>query len=513
MVQVAVSREELNKRKPELGPIRETPNPPVDFKTPDNRLGIPESPSFSLKDQGSTGGPTNRLMSTSGTTPVEQGTPRLMSTTSSGPGSNRNVPDLPASTGDIDTDLQNALDAYREFLRQNADAYYSEQESMINTSLEEQLTRLEKAYQEAVRQGEMSEEEAMEQFEEQVKAINQHAYQNSQITNLAAEQRGIGSSQQMLAMHQGDQRHTQELRNENVKSRDKRINDIRDRIAQITNEYNLDVNLAETTAELALRQAQAQADQMFNTGMSELNMMQYQAYLQTKQHLTIEEQRHLNILEQMAKQQQYTQDNMHLQQRFTQENMNLQHTLDLDKMKTQHGYDLEKIDIQFNNDLTKMAKQFGYETRLNNQRHSQALGQIRAQRDSAIKQAEAQYKAERQRLYNSYHNKNSQEFKIREAQLKEARDQMIQQIHTNSIVDGMNALGNEHWAWNTWVSDPSSVLNDPNRYFQPNKLSGALKGRNNLPQRDIVTQERAGGNSYLDALKSYTNSNYIFRGL
>jgi hypothetical protein len=220
-----------------------------------------------------------------------------------------------------DASLEKAMNNYREFLRSSSDAHFTEQKAMIQTSLEQQLNRLEKAYDEAVRQGKMSEEEAAEQFEENVKAINEDAYINSQLTELSAQQRGIQNSQQMLAMQQGDQRHTQSLRDENRRARDKRVNDIKDRIAQITNEYNLDRHEANTTAELAIRQAQAQADQMFNTGMSQLNLMQYQSYLETKQNLTIQEQQHLYVLQQMAQQQQYTQDNMYLNQQFTQDNM------------------------------------------------------------------------------------------------------------------------------------------------------------------------------------------------
>lgn len=359
-----------------------------------------------------------------------------------------------------DQTLDQSLKDYTKFLNEQRNSYIQEQTAIANSGKTQQLNDLQKSYDQALLDGQKQQTDVEDQFVENTGAINDEAYLQSQQTELGAQQRGIGNSQQLLALQSGDKRNTQNLMNENRIARDKRINDIKTRISQITNEHNMNVSEVNTLYNNNLQQINAQASQMYTQNMANMTLEQYKHALQMKGQLTLQEQEQLNTLERMetqqgydlskmAVQQQYTQENMAKQQQYTQDNMNLQYKLDLGKMKTQHGYDMEKIDTQFNNDLTKMAKQHGYDMSKIGAQHANQMAQINAQRKSAMAQADAQRKAQESALKNAYLNPNSSEYKIRMAQIDESHKNAYDQAYNKAMGQAKGVYEAENYTKNS----------------------------------------------------------------
>lgn len=341
--------------------------------------------------------------------------------------------------------IQNSQQQFKDFLKGSSDSYYETQKAMLDAQKAERLTELQKALDQAIADGRISEEEAQKQLQAETEAINSDAYLASQATDLSAQSRGIGNSQQLLAMQMGDQRHANDLRSDARVARDERINQIKERLSQIKNNHNLDVALTNDQYNANLRGARGQADMMYNQGMSEMNMAQYKQALETKGQLTVQEQEQLNMLERMEKQYGYDLSKMAVQQQYTQDNMNLQYKLDLSKMKTQHGYDMEKIDTQFKNDLSKMAKQHGYDMSKIGAQHRNQMASISASHKNAMAQANAKKQAEENQLKNSYLDPNSWEYKVRMQQINESHTNAYDQAYNKAMGEAKGIFEAEQW--------------------------------------------------------------------
>lgn len=359
------------------------------------------------------------------------------------------------------------LTAIEKMLRDNSDAFVRDQTATLEQNRDHFLTELEKAYNDAVMQGEMSVRDAERQFEQHKQQVNENAYRDAQATNLSAEARGIGNSQQMLAMEQGNQRHRNNQMNEVITQRDMRINDIQDRIANITKQRDLDVANANNQFNSSVRQAQAQADMMFNQNMFNVhhedfvanrnqgftidNMNRQQGFTQDNMRLddTLQQGRmHLGqqfTQDNMRLGQQFTQDNMrlddnlqqgrmHLNQQFTQANMNLQHTQNKEMASIQQNYtqanmrlghtlDLQKMSQQLSNDLKKIGVQQA-NARANMERQHQMNVQAEQQAyEIALKRLEAQ------------HTPGTREFEVAQQQLLQQRNTAINDSYSKIMFD------------------------------------------------------------------------------
>lgn len=292
---------------------------------------------------------------------------------------------------DAETSLEGSLESYKEFLKSQSDSFFDNQESMLDSAKEKQLNDLKKAFDRAIKDGKMSEEEAIEQFEDNIEAINEEGYSASQATALSGEARGIGNSQQLLAMQQGDQRHTSSMRDDNRRDRDKRINEIIDRIDTISNEFDLDNIEAENIYQNDLRGARAQADQMIAEGMGEMSKAEYMQSLQDKSNLTMQEQAQLDRLE--SQQKDFDQQDK-IQDKGFEHDENMQESQfahDFEKMAKQHGYDIKKMDRQQKHDLTKMAKQYGYDIKKMNKQQVHDLVKMNRQNTHTLNQMSKQF--------------------------------------------------------------------------------------------------------------------------
>jgi hypothetical protein len=400
--------------------------------------------------------------------------------------------------------MKDSYDEYKDFLKNSSDSFYDGQKAMLDKAKAERLAELEKAYNQAVQDGEMSQEEAEKQLAEETEQINQGAYQQSQVTDLSAQTRGIQNSQQLLAMQSGDMRATNELKSEARTARDERINQIKDRLSQITNNYNLDKSTTNTAYNSDLANARAQADMQYSQGMTNMTMAQYKSALEMKNNLTMQEQAQLDMLERMETQQGYDLRKMSLQNDYTLNQMKTGQKYDLEKMAKAFGYDLDKMSRQQVYQLEQMAKNFGYDKQLNQQSHDfdmekmaqQYLNQsslmtkqqnfdmkkMGAAFQQDMKKMEAEYgmkfeydekrlasdiaaeqqayEKSRQRLAAQY-KEGTPEYNIRLSQLKDARDQAINQLHAQTMYEatvkafGKNPSGN---GYNQFMQDPNGYM-------------------------------------------------------
>lgn len=278
-----------------------------------------------------------------------------------------------------------------ESLKAGSDAYYENQKAQFDKQLSGQLTNLEKAYNDAVANGELSVKDAQQQFEDKKNELYETAYQQSESTKIAGNEMGIQNSQQMMGMKAGDNARFNKLHNTNMTEKDRRVNDIRDRIKLIGQQKDLDMAQAQNDHAYNLAGAKGQADQMYNDKLHDF---------QQKDHFTQQGQQHESNmmdkeqgfkqdnmdkqqgfdLDKMDKNQKFTIDNMNLEQKFTQENMDKQHDnntklamteynnrlgeiakqseLRIKEMGVGHDFDIKKMEKQLANDLALEAKRY-----------------------------------------------------------------------------------------------------------------------------------------------------------
>jgi polyhydroxyalkanoate synthesis regulator phasin len=155
------------------------------------------------------------------------------------------------------------LAEYKALAKKSSDAYYSAEEAGLGRTRDQALTDITKAYDDAIATGKMSEQEAQDAYNEAVKQIDAMAYRDSQLTQSVAFDRGIGNSQQLLGLMAGDNARSNNMRTDMLTERDKRINSLKDRIAQLTKQKDLDTAQTNSDYNYNLTQARANADKQY----------------------------------------------------------------------------------------------------------------------------------------------------------------------------------------------------------------------------------------------------------
>jgi hypothetical protein len=120
-----------------------------------------------------------------------------------------------------------------------------------------EILNITKAYDDAVAEGKLSQEEANEQMANAIKEINMNAYRDSQLTNTTAFDRGIQNSQQLLGLQAGDNARANGQRTSVTLERDRRVNQLKDRIANLTKQKDLDLAMANKDYDYNLAQGMA----------------------------------------------------------------------------------------------------------------------------------------------------------------------------------------------------------------------------------------------------------------
>lgn len=300
------------------------------------------------------------------------------------------------------TQLNNIID----FASKSGQSYFDGQKSQLDIALQNQINELSKAYEQAVADGEISVRDAETQFNEQKKAIEQQAYLDKERTSAQGQAMGIQNSQQMLGLMQGDNARANGLKNSNQVEKDKRINDITDRLNAIRKQKGLDLANAKANYDSGILGAKANADKMVADNIFGLMKDDYAFNRQSNQDMNmfnLQSQQQMKILDK-------TQQN-DLQK------MSVNFDMDLQKMNLQQGFDMEKIQTTFNNELTAMAKQNGYAVQLEGMRQSGQLAQMQAQQKYQMDMLGAQMVAERQALERSY-TPGTPEYKAAERDLE-----------------------------------------------------------------------------------------------
>lgn len=383
-----------------------------------------------------------------------------------------------------DTDAITAKgDARLEDLKgNNQDLYDSQlgqQKATIDQNTQNNINALQKAYADAVMNGELSQQEAEAQLAENMKVIQQKAYQDSQATNLNAESRGIGNSQQMMGMQASDNART----NTNITTarteRDKRINEIKTRLNSITTQKDLDVANAQNQGNMQYQQAmfglqselmrnnsaldqqgyasmmdmeKMKAGQQFDIGMANQNQAWTQDNMGLQQQYTKDN---------MATEQQYNQQNMETQQGYNIQNMGIQQGYNLQSMAKQYGYDVSKMSIQQKNDLAKMAKQQEYDVsninqqfknnvslsnleyshnmNMSNQEFNQAKQLATHNSQLQVQQAQQEYMQARGWEQNKY-QKGTPEYNIAQGQMNTEMTRIKKEIETRAMAEAVAAV-------------------------------------------------------------------------
>ena len=252
-----------------------------------------------------------------------------------------------------------------DMYQQNSDSFFDGQKAQFDKLLSQQITDLKKSYEDAIAQGQISVRDAEAQFNQQKAEIEKAAYQQSQSTKLLSSDLGISNSMQSVGLQQADNSRINSANNSNLTERDRRVNDTKDRINALTVQKDLSLNQARNDYGYNMAGASAQASQMYNQNMS--GLMQ-QDYFSNKEQYNTERNREADFQNTLI-------------------GYDKQAQLDIEKMFVGRDIDLEMMDKQLMNQFATIDKQYGIDSKLNSQKHNQAMSQI-------SKSAQAQAKAE-----------------------------------------------------------------------------------------------------------------------
>ena len=357
------------------------------------------------------------------------------------------------------------LQDIQDFWQNASNSFYESQKALLDKQLNEQLTNLQIAYNQAINEGKLSINEARELFEEQKKVLEQQAYQQFKATLLYGSEMGIQHSPQMIGLQQSDNARFNALHNENAKARDRRINEIRDRINQITMERDLKLADAQAQYNYNLALAKAQADQMYNQNMGQFMIEDY--FTGRK------EQHDYNMLDRQFDQAKalkyldwgFKKEEMALADYYYTKNLKYASDLKINEMREGHKLNLEEIEVRFNNAIKELHVKYGLDSKLQSQAHSNAMSQIFAKIKAEAAAADLEYEKAKQRQALSLglpanatekqiaDKMEAKEWERWEKEVKAKRDAAIQ----DSI-----ALGITEYEIN-------QILNNPDLWLDPKK--------------------------------------------
>lgn len=152
---------------------------------------------------------------------------------------------------------------YLALAKKSSDYFYKGQEAGFARTRDQQIADVGKAYNDAVAEGKISIQDATDAYNQAVKDINHQSYIDSQLTNTTAFSRGIQNSQQLAGLMLGDQARANTNKNDVSTERNKRVQALNDRIAQLTKQKDLDIAQAKTDYNYNITGARADADKMY----------------------------------------------------------------------------------------------------------------------------------------------------------------------------------------------------------------------------------------------------------
>lgn len=331
------------------------------------------------------------------------------------------------------------VQAMDNYAKQQADSQVSSATAQLDAKLASDTAALKQAYEQAVADGNISVRDAEAQFQEQKALLEKQAYQDSQRTGLYGQEMGIQNSQQQIGLMQGDQARNASLVNKNVSERDRRINDVKDRISAITKQKDLDLARVQSEHDSGIIQAKSEANANYSNNMMGVYKDTYN---------------YNNSLKQLQE----------------------QSRLQIEQMNVQHGLDLDTMAKQLENSIALEQKKYGLQSALQSQAAKQAQQSAIAKATAEMQAEQQAYERDRQRALAKYTDANSPEFKIWDAQRQAELKDSISKTHAATIYD----------------ATAKSVLNDPLlTSATPEKPSGYFFNMIQPTQKTMDTYDKA----------------------
>lgn len=176
-------------------------------------------------------------------------------------------PDAKTQTGPVDTSLESVvnnneqaktqMNELAELIKQQQAARTDSERAAIEANLQATLTALEKTYNQAVSEQESLKGDVASQYGENIEDINEATYLANEFSKVSAEQRGIGNSAQLNALQRGTLSRASKAKLDAAVERDGALNDISERISNLTFNKGLDEASATSQAELAKVQSES----------------------------------------------------------------------------------------------------------------------------------------------------------------------------------------------------------------------------------------------------------------
>ena len=349
-----------------------------------------------------------------------------------------------------------------DFYKQASEDFLDAQTANFDKQLSQQIASLEASYAEAISQGKISVRDAEAQFTAQKGEIEKQAYINNESMKVHAQQRGIQNSQQLIGLEQGANSRTTSAITGNISERDKRVNDIKDRITALTTQKDLAIGSAQADHGYNIASAQAQASQMYNQSMGGFMQEDYftdKTQTNTERNMAIQQG---YGKENMAIEQGYNKENMAIEQGYRKELSEFQNTLDISKMWVGHDINLKEFDAQLQNQFAIIDKNFGIDMKMESIRSSNAMKQISASASASAKAVTDEYQIAMDRearklgLTGNYNEKT-----ISDALKAEGKQDLIDEMNMKrdaGIKDAIAQAG---------VQREMEILQNPNRYINP----------------------------------------------
>ena len=270
------------------------------------------------------------------------------------------------------TDSDAKMQSIQQFLQQSSQAQLQSQQAQLGMARDQQLAEIDKAFQQAVANGEMSVREAEKQYNVAKEQINQQAYIDSEVTSLHGQNRGIQNSAQMIGLMQGDQARQGSLLNQNVTTRDEQVNAINNQLKQMEYDAGINKSIANSQYNYGLAGAEGEIQANLMNNMANLTYEEF-ARLQAQQtgfnQLGLQQQfnrenmttEQMYALQQAGLGQQFGRENAGLQQMYQLQQMAQNQNYTNQNMQTQQGFDMDKLTYQKKATLEQMATAQGYD--------------------------------------------------------------------------------------------------------------------------------------------------------
>lgn len=388
---------------------------------------------------------------------------------------------------------QKEIDNMGNTMQDMSDSYLQQQSAQLDNARNSQLTELKMAYEQAIADGQISERDAQAEFQAKAKEVEKQAYTDADKTALYGQDMGIQNSQQMIGLMQGDNERKNNLINQNMSTRDKRVSDIRDRLNAVKKQKDLDISRVNSEYDNGLLQAKGEANQMYANNMFGFMSDNYSA--NRDQRFTQENMEISDDLQrgQMALGQQYTEKNMETELQNSLKQATHDSGLAIERMNVQQGLDLQKMSQALKDDITKMNIQFGQSSALQSQSHANSMASAQANYSNKVNAEEQAYQKQLARDLKGV-TPGTTEYKVIEQNNAREFKNNLTKIHNNTVYEYTvkNTLENaptvapkKPFNWSTGSNDiGGNIMNSVTGYTK-NKSSydsqtQAIKNKNAL---------------------------------